>query len=269
MAGIFWYLNWSLEGVRTHWCFFPLWFGFILTVDGLVYKRKGHSLYSRSKFKFIGLFLLSAPVWWLFEAINIRTQYWSYEGRNLFTDLEFFLYSSLNFSTVIPAMFESAELAGSLTSVRRMKRFLKLPKTGSLLPLMFFSGWVMLALVLIWPEIFVPFIWISIYFIIEPVNGWLGYPTLLDHASNGDWRPVVALFIGSLICGFFWEMWNYYAFPKWIYHIPIWNFWHLFEMPLLGYLGYLPFALELYAIYQLVNGILRKSDGEEFLHIID
>jgi len=32
---------------------------------------------------------------------------------------------------------------------------------------------------------------------------------------------------------------------------------HIFEMPLLGYGGYLPFGLELYALYNLVTGLLR------------
>ena len=53
------------------------------------------------------------------------------------------------------------------------------------------------------------------------------------------------------MCGFFWEMWNYWSYPKWIYHVPGVGFAHVFEMPLLGYLGYLPFAMELYLLGQL------------------
>ena len=58
--------------------------------------------------------------------------------------------------------------------------------------------------------------------------------------------------IAALVCGFFWEMWNYYSYPKWIYHIPGVGVLHIFEMPLLGYLGYLPFAWELYALRHLL-----------------
>jgi len=65
---------------------------------------------------------------------------------------------------------------------------------------------------------------------------------------EGNWRPIVSLSFGALICGFFWEMWNYYSWPKWIYHTPGTEFLHVFEMPLLGYAGYIPFALELYAL---------------------
>jgi hypothetical protein len=51
-------------------------------------------------------------------------------------------------------------------------------------------------------------------------------------------------------------MWNYYAYPKWVYHVPFVDFWRIFEMPLLGYGGYLPFAMELFALYHLVVGLL-------------
>ena len=49
-------------------------------------------------------------------------------------------------------------------------------------------------------------------------------------------------------------MWNYYSYPKWIYHVAWGGWFHIFEMLLLGYGGYLPFALELYALYHLVAG---------------
>jgi hypothetical protein len=40
------------------------------------------------------------------------------------------------------------------------------------------------------------------------------------------------------------------------------SFLHVFEMPLLGYLGYLPFALELCALYHFVAGLLsRRRDA--------
>jgi len=38
------------------------------------------------------------------------------------------------------------------------------------------------------------------------------------------------------------------------------NFLHIFEMPLLGYLGYIPFSLELFSIYNFVTGLFRKEN---------
>jgi hypothetical protein len=66
------------------------------------------------------------------------------------------------------------------------------------------------------------------------------------------------------VTGFFWEFWNFWSYPKWIYRLPYLELLHVFEMPLFGYLGYLPFALELFALYHLLAGLLsrgRKASG--------
>ena len=117
---------------------------------------------------------------------------------------------------------------------------------------LFCAGWLMLALALVWPQWCYPFVWTSLFLILEPCNVWRKRTSLFDWLARGDWRPVVALSVGALICGFFWELWNYHSYPKWIYHIPGAQFLHIFEMPLLGYLGYLPFAWELFALRNLL-----------------
>ena len=75
---------------------------------------------------------------------------------------------------------------------------------------------------------------------------------------QGDWRLVIALACGALVCGWFWEMWNYWAFPKWQYDVSFVNFAHIFEMPLLGYGGYLPFGLEAFAVYHFLSGLVGR-----------
>ncbi len=69
---------------------------------------------------------------------------------------------------------------------------------------------------------------------------------------------MVALGTGALVCGWFREMWNYWAFPKWQYTIPLVDFVRVFEMPLLGYSGYLPFGLEVYATYHFMSGLVPR-----------
>jgi len=48
-------------GVRTAYLFFPLWLGYILVVDALVWRRTGASLWTRSRKGFVLLFILSVP----------------------------------------------------------------------------------------------------------------------------------------------------------------------------------------------------------------
>ena len=100
MVIVFWILNWSLPGPTTHWGFFPLWLGYCLTVDALTFVRWGSSLLTRNTLAYVGLFLLSAPVWWLFELINLRTQNWHYLGRHLFSDAQFTVWASLALSLI-------------------------------------------------------------------------------------------------------------------------------------------------------------------------
>ena len=259
---VFWFLNWTLPGTRTHWGFFPMWLGYCLTIDGLVFWRTGTSLLIRSWRKYVGLFLVSAPVWWLFELLNLRTQNWTYPGAENFTPLQYAFWTTLSFTTVIPAVFGSAEFFASFDFVKRLKPGPVIATDRRTTSAFFVLGWIMLALMLIWPKIFFPFIWLSLYFILEPVNVWLENRSLADWTQHGDWRPVISLWLGVLLTAFFWEMWNYYSYPKWVYHVPWGNWLHIFEMPALGYGGYLPFALELYAIYHLVIGLFgdRTSD---------
>ena len=66
LVAVFWALNWALTGLRTQWAFFPLWLGYCLTVDALVFWRTGTSLLFRNRRKYAGLFIASVPVWWLF-----------------------------------------------------------------------------------------------------------------------------------------------------------------------------------------------------------
>ena len=256
---IFWILNWSLPGLRTHWIFFPLWLGYCLTVDALVFLRKGDSMLTRNPRAYLELFLISVPGWWLFEFLNWRTQNWFYEGIQFFTDFQYMVLASISFSTVMPAVFGTAELASTFNWISNLRPRWRINPTQKTLLGFFLAGWVMLVLLFLFPLYFFPFLWLSVYFILEPLNFWLGNRSLADPLALGDWRPVVALWVGCLITSLFWEMWNFYSYPKWIYQVPFVDFLRIFEMPLLGYGGYLPFSLELYAIYRLFTGFAGKK----------
>lgn len=258
LVAVYWYLNWTLDGPRTHLLFFPLWLGYVLTVDALVLRRTGTSLLARSPRTFTALFLASVPVWWLFELLNERLRNWHYLGAEEITPFQYAVIASLSFSTVIPAVFETAEL---LRSFRWTEAFARGPRVPDGTPwrlAYLATGLAMLAAMLLWPRRFYPFCWISLLFLLEPTCQWLRRRSLLTHLRQGDWRPATALALGALLCGLFWELWNYWSYPKWTYDTPGWNFGHVFEMPLFGYLGYLPFGLELYPAAHLL--LPRRPD---------
>jgi hypothetical protein len=253
LVGIFWPLNWTLPGTPTAYLFFPLWLGYILAMDGLVLARSGTSLLKRSPAEFVILFIISAPAWWLFEWINKRTQNWQYLGGAKFSGIEYFVLSSVSFSTVMPAVFESAELMRSFSVLQKFRSGPRFPLSRRSRLCFLLAGLAMLAMTYLFPRYCYPFIWTSLVLILEAINSSLNRPSLLRHISQGDWLPTISLAAGALLCGFFWEMWNYYSYPKWVYHTPGAQFLHVFEMPLLGYLGYIPFAWELYALRNLIS----------------
>ncbi|HUF38605.1 MAG TPA: hypothetical protein VMN57_08780 [Anaerolineales bacterium] len=264
LVAVIWPANWILSASApvTAYLFFPLWLGYALAIDAVNLARRGTSLLERSVKKYVGLFLVSAPAWWLFEVLNWRMQNWRYEGRELFTDVEYFFFSSLSFSTVIPAVFGTAEFIAGTRFGRRAIRGPRLGPDARTTRFFALLGLITFALMIAWPNLFFPFFWLSLYFILAPVNVWLGHRSLSERTRHGDWRPVVALWLGTLICGFFWEMWNWYSYPKWIYVVPWADFLHVFEMPLLGYGGYPPFGMEIFALYHLVVGLLggKRTD---------
>jgi hypothetical protein len=250
LIAVFWPLNWLLPAWthRTAYLFFPLWLGYVLSVDALVDARAGTSLLRRSPLDFVLLFFASAPAWWLFEMINWRTRNWEYRGGEVFSGVEYLLLSTFSFSTVMPAVFETAELVRTFGWVDHLARGPVLSPSRRFAYGLLLAGLAMLGLVLAWPRLFYPLVWGAVFLILEPINLLAGRQTFFDWLKRGDWRPVVALSLGALLCGFFWEMWNYYSYPKWLYHTPGAEFCRVFEMPLLGYLGYLPFSWELFAL---------------------
>lgn len=252
LVAVYWYLNWTLAGPRTHLLFFPLWLGYVLAVDALVLRRSGTSLLERSGRDLAALFAASVPIWWLFELLNERLESWRYVGAEEITGLQYVLLASLSFSTVAPAVFETAELLRTYPWTDRFARGPRVPDSNPWRLGYLAMGLVLLALLLAWPRRFYPFCWLALIFLAEPVCRWLGRRGLLAHLRLGDWRPAVALAGGGLACGVFWELWNSRSLPYWVYDTPGWDFWHVFRMPLFGYFGYLPFGLELYPLAHLL-----------------
>ena len=259
--GVAWPASWLQIQPLGEYSFFPLWLGYILTVDAIVEWRTGSSMLTRNPVSFGMVFLVSIPLWWIFEGINQFTQNWHYLGAESYSGLRYFLLASLHFAIVIPAVFETAELVGSFSFMERFgrgpgiyisRRFL----VGSLI-----VGVVSLLAVVLLPEYAFPLTWLSLFFLMDPINYLGRRPSIIAPLQVGDWRKVVALGLGALICGWFWEMWNFWAFPKWEYNIENVDFIPIFGMPLLGYGGYIPFGLEVFAAYHFILGMGKILSG--------
>jgi hypothetical protein len=99
-------------------------------------------------------------------------------------------------------------------------------------------------------------LWTSFVFLLDPINDWLGRPSMFRDWRHGWYGRTLAAFAGGLLCGFLWEFWNYWALSKWTYDLPFLGSWgkhHYFEMPLPGLLGFLPFGLECWVMWQTIR----------------
>jgi hypothetical protein len=164
-----------------------------------------------------------------------------------FGALAYALHASVCFSTVLPAVAAVAEWIGSHpgwnAQVATGPAWSWLARrTGALVLLAF--GILSLLGTGVRPAWFYPALWVSPLALALAIPVLLGRSGLAREIASGDWRRAATWMLAALFCGFFWELWNWRSVAKWIYTVPGVERWHLFEMPLLGYAGYLPFGLE-------------------------
>ena len=264
MGAVLGVASWLLAWSRFSWfakiqpfTFSPLWFGYIIVVNAMTYRRTGHCMLRDRPVTMFKLFLLSAIFWWYFEYLNRFVQNWYYVGVRDISKWEYFIFATLPFSTVLPAVLGTYELLDSygragagLDSFMqvRMGNAGKRIAAGALV----LSG-LGLALIGLLPDYLFPLLWISPLVRVVSVQSLTGRKTILSPTIDGKWRKIYLLAAAALICGMFWEMWNFYSQAKWIYAVPFVGSFKLFEMPVLGYAGYLPFGLECAVIAELVG----------------
>jgi len=113
------------------------------------------------------------------------------------------------------------------------------------------------------PDYSYPLLWISPLLIFVSLQVLLSEENVLQKLERGEWHAITLPALAALVCGFFWEMWNQYSYPKWTYCIPYVQRFQIFEMPLLGYLGYLPFGLQCRVVADLIARLAGSGSGQE------
>ncbi|MGH9468788.1 MAG: hypothetical protein ACRD1N_00425 [Terriglobia bacterium] len=248
----------ALLGLRVRWVtiyFTPLvWTGYLVLADSLVFSLKGSSLVRRDAGGFFALAAWSVPLWLIFEGYNLRLNNWAYAGMppSLLAQATGCIWS---FATIWPAIFETAELVDALGFFRSRHKPRGPVSRGVKIALVI-AG----ALCLIVPPALPPrtgsylfgIVWIGFALLLEPINDALGGRSLLREWEHGDATTLKSLLLAGLICGFLWEFWNYWAAARWVYIFPILQRWKIFEMPAPGFLGFLPFAVECFAMYEFL-----------------
>lgn len=251
-----WTIAWSHIPLLSEYSFFPLWLGYIFSINALTNLLYKDSLLKRMRWSFVWLFVISIPSWWFFEYLNGIVQNWHYLYRPV-SELHYILQSSIDFSTVVPAVLSATFLFQKIIGRRWDAKSAGLSRTTPVIWLV--VGIVSLALMPWRPDLLFPFVWVGPLLIIDPINYWLNFPSVLGQIEKGWWSQTFAIALATLFTGFWWEMWNFWSYPKWFYTIPYIGFWKVFEMPILGYGGYLVFGLLTWSFTILVFSLFNSK----------
>ena len=264
---IAWVLAWSRIPQFADYqayTFTPLWAGYILVINGLTYRRTGRCLLYDRPLCFVLLFPASAAFWWYFEYLNRYAGNWYYVGLGLITPREYFVHASISFSTVLPAVVSTRDWLASFPRMRAgLADLWRLPFAGSraAAALLLALGVVGFLAVGIWPRYAYSLVWLAPLALLLALLAGARLPTPLGPVARGDWRALVLPAFAALVAGVFWEMWNWQSLAHWQYAVPLVHGFLIFEMPLLGYAGYLPFGVVCVMVAALVCGWNGRRDA--------
>jgi len=232
------------------------WLGYVVFTEGVLAMQVSGSPVRRRPHHFACLCLISIFIWCVFDFINFYfINAWYYAGVPM-VFLDRFWGYLLAFGAVVPGMLMSGQMlmnAGWFDWARsgnwRMPRWLKWAALA--------AGVGMIA----WPILSHDpasnyTLWLSLIFLLDPINLKLGRPSMFRDWQNGWYGRTLAACAGGLICGFLWEFWNFWATAKWIYTLPFLGAtlkYHYFEMPVVGLLGFIPFGMECWVMWQTLR----------------
>ncbi len=215
-----------------------VWWGILTLLDALNQRLHRYSMWRPSPARFFGIVLPASVLFWLlFELLNLAAPQWRYTG-GLRTLAGQVLFGFVAFATVLPIVVEFWVLiAGELCLPEALGRWIATHRTALL------SLAVVLLLVPLVNHVF----WWNQGMWLAPalILVWFWRP--------GPCQPVrpflASLALTGLATGLAWESLNWPSRTHWEYLIlpqaP-----HLFQMPLLGYLGFIPFTFSALAAYE-------------------
>lgn len=263
MAFSFLMLLTKQEPFYTHFYLF-VWWSYIFILDSWLYLKGGESLFLEKPMDFISFLVpFSAFLWFLFEAFNLRIQNWHYVNvtRELWIRWP---ATFIAFGTVLPGIFLTSNFLDHIGFFRRNdfsqffpEQFSKAARISLLL-----TGLLMLILPLVKPGYCFPLVWGGFVLLLDPINAQWNGKSLIAEWKQKNWNRTLQLLLAGAICGGLWEFWNFWAGAKWVYTVPLPEVLlkelKIFEMPILGFLGFPPFALECFVMTEFAKNVRER-----------
>jgi hypothetical protein len=237
------------------WYYVFSWWSYIFFLEAFLHMRGAKSDLFDSPRRFLLQAPLSVTIWLIFEVFNFRLENWHYVHVPSSLPMRWFGYV-ISFATVLPGLNATKHLFHYLGCFNRLRWSpLNLPNAVHLW--IIGAGGLSLILPILWPRFFFPLVWLAFIMLLAPFHLSASSPGLVQDLQTGRPRELLEWLVSGLLCGFLWEFWNFWAGAKWVYTVPYLGWLKVFEMPLLGFLGFPPFAVE---CYLLTDGVFRLSD---------
>ena len=208
----------------------------------------------RDRFRHLAYLAFASVLWWtLFEMVNLRLGNWYYVMSPAGRPLRW-ASGVVAFATVLPAMVVTVSLIEALGWLRTL-RVTPLSWTPGKRAVVLAVGVASVLLPMAWPDVFYPLIWGSVILLLEPWNRDHARRSFLRDLEEGEAGPFARTLLAGLVCGGLWELWNNWARTKWVYTIPGFEGMKLFEMPVLGFLGFPAFAVECLVLLRFLRAV--------------
>lgn len=254
---VFWGKIPAVDDLLDPYMFVPVWWGVILILDGIVYKRTGGKSLIANKTKTVVLLAIVSSVgWFVFEYLNFFIlENWYYPNNEVFTVYGNYVWYMASYTIIFPQVFEIYNLFETVPYMRDKYSFgpkIKFSRTVKLIILVI--GVISSLLMGLFPNQLFFTVWTNPVLIMAAMLGLLGIWNVFSPIKDGDWSKLILIGIAMVICGLMWEFVNFgsekfYNYRPinpsyWKYAVPYVNKIHLpfSEMPILGYFGYIPYG---------------------------
>lgn len=260
MSVFFLYFQWghfSEPKLIVYFGYFPAFWGYIIMADAIVYKRTGgKSFFASHMRKVFPLAVFSGIGWLIFGYLNFFVHSnWFYPIGDRMSTPVFIIYAIMGASTLIPLVFETYHFLATIKWLRNKYSkgpILRINNTWKIILILLCC--IGMFLVSFQPYELYPLLWIGpvglIVLTMELFKVWTPFSPI---AKNGNWTPLALIALAGLIQGLLWEGTNFFAASHepfhtevpgyWVYSIPYVEIFHVFEMPVLGLFGYLPYGI--------------------------
>ena len=271
VTGIILWGKFSEPKIIINYAMIPLFWGFSLIIDGIVYRRTGgDSIVQNMPRTLIAIGVSSISGWLVFEYLNFFvSDNWYYPEANLMGTSKFYVYALIGSTGLMPMAFEMYTLLNTFKGLKKRYSY------GPQIVLSRKLQYVILVLTILitfaisfYPDELFFIIWLGpliIFALLLDILGmWTPFKPIVE---KGDWTPLALISLAQFIMGFLCEASNYFSAyhnplqtsnpDYWVYSIAYVNVLHVFEMPLLGLFGYIPFGIYIWVWWLVVAFVLN------------